>query len=102
MIKILHTSWGYDMTSNDYCKILEENGKTAKCQMIGGKYLNGGGYNGEEVPDETKTFGEPFRVRVKGNGYYKGSYPFCVSGNSKRMGFWSEWKGTPNYYNTMD
>ena len=35
--KTLHTSWGYNMTINEFCKIIEVSptGKTCKCRMVG-------------------------------------------------------------------
>ncbi len=106
---ILHTSWGYDMTINNYCKVLENTGKTVKCIMIGTKG-NFDGHNGEVEPDASREFGQPFRLRIrKGNDnekcYYSGSYPYCAgSGNftAKRQDSFELWNGKPNYENHDD
>ena len=101
--KIIKTSWGYDMTHNDYAIVISENGKTALCQMIGTKKVDGNGFTGSEVPDPSRTSGKAFRLRVKGDNSYKGSYPFCWGIDGiKRMGWFSVWSGSPDCYNYMD
>ena len=101
--KIIRTSWGYDMTHNDYAIIISENGKTALCQMIGAKKISGNGFAGSEIPDPSITRGKPFRLRVKDDNSYKGSYPFCWGrDDAKRMGWFSIWCGSTDYYNYMD
>ncbi len=107
--KIFYTSWGYDMTHNDYVLVLSETEKSCMVQMIGNKKLTGGGYTGEEVPDTEKKFGSPFRLLKRsykwgeGDTYLKGSYPFCLGDMSaKRLDSFRVWNGRPSYYNTMD
>lgn len=90
--KVLHASWGYDMTINDFCKIIEVSptGKTVVCRM-----LNKEGFNGfqGDVKSGKKLHGKKFRLRLKRWGdnsldslYFIGSYPFCHNSDSKRKG----------------
>lgn len=100
--KILHTSWGYDMTHNDYAVVISETDKTVLCQMIKGKNVSENMYGtGTSTPTSEYTGHKPFRLRIKGD-YFKGSYPFCSSDNNKRIGYFSVWEGKPNYWNTND
>jgi len=105
---MLHTSWGYDMTINEFCKILEVSptGKTVVCQML---YKEG--FNGFQGPVKAgkKTYGPKFRLRVKDYGTWKsfnGSYPFIVRENkeksSMRMGYFGLHNGGEVYENHMD
>ena len=105
--KIINTSWGYDMTHNDYAVVLDQTEKTILCQMLGNKQIDGAGFEGKEVPDVSKTIGSPFRLRIKGdesNTYFTGSYPFVISknGESKHKGYFNIWSGQPNHYNYND
>lgn len=101
---ILMTSWGYDMTINDYCKVLENTGKTLKCIMVGIRVDNDNGAgNGHSMPVSEMEIGEPFRIRIRSHNDFislVGSYP-CAKG-STRKGYWYVWDGSPNYYNTRD
>lgn len=99
----LHTSFGYDMTINDFAVIVEvsKTGKTVMARMVK-KSTNGlehgpGGSGKASATDEM--YGEKFRLHVRYWGrmkefYFVGSYPFC--GNSKRKGTFSVAKG--EYY----
>jgi hypothetical protein len=107
MNNIYVTSWGYDMTINDYIKVLENNGKTAKVVKIGMKVVDDNGRgNGRSYPDETRIVGEPFRLRVKkygeGDIVLRGSYPFTDGSTSKRSGTFYKYSGKGDYYNTWD
>lgn len=101
---ILITRWGYGMTLNDYCKVLENTGKTVKCVMIGIKIIDDYGMGtGRSVPCPDTIISEPFRLHIKSypNGFsYRGSYPFARE--STRKGCFYKWDGEPNYYNTWD
>ncbi len=116
---ILNTSWGYDMTINDYCKVMENTGKTIKCQKIG-KILGPESHAGNQssVPDKSRKVCKPFRIRISRGKpnindpggkavYLVGSYPFATEGksadcDSKRQGSWRPWDKTPDYENTYD
>lgn len=107
---ILHYSWGYDMTINEYCIVLESTGKTLKCQMIGTTLIEGDAQLGTVVPNPSHREGKPFRLRVKywekyGDYSYNGSFPYVVQSDgreSKQMGYFSKWDGTPDRENHMD
>lgn len=107
---ILHDSWGYDMTINEYCIVLSSTGKTFLCQMVGRKVTNDDGRGGgKAIPNPEYREGKPFRVKIRRykDGYISlpGSYPVHVNkdgSEDKRKGYWSIWKGTPNYHNTWD
>jgi hypothetical protein len=103
---ILKTSWGYNMTINNYCKVLENNGKTLKCVTISLHVENDNGLgNGRSIPVPDKEISEPFRIRIQrreNDFYLVGSYPFIKDKNSKRKGYWYVWDGKPDYYNTYD
>jgi hypothetical protein len=100
--KTLHTSWGYDMTINNFCQIVDVSptGKTVTCRMVAKTGFNG--YQGN-VKSGTETYGPKFRLKHNPEGWngeptFHGSYPFCgvdriedewlkVSENSTRMGY---------------
>jgi hypothetical protein len=97
----LHTSFGYDMTINDFAVIVEvsKTGKTVLCRMVK-KSTNGlehGPCGGGKASAGDEMHGEKFRLHVRewnSGVYFVGSYPFC--GNSKRKGTFSVAKG--EYY----
>ena len=117
---ILHHHWGYNMTINDYCRVLENTGKTIKCQKIGKKRVGDSTdpmvYS--VMPDKKRKICKPFRIRIaksypnindpKGeDGWLTGSYPYLdrETGDScenKHKGFWSKWSGNPDGENHAD
>lgn len=102
--KIIHTSWGYDMTINEYAVIIAETDKTVKCKMVQTAVSNDDGLgNGKAMPTLKET-GEAFRLHKRqwngGAIYFKGSYPYC--NGSKRSDCFSLWNGRANYHNTWD
>lgn len=100
---IIWASWGYNMTINDYAKVLENTGKTLKCVMISTKVFDDNGMGGgRSVPAPEKVTSAPFRLRIRPSGHIVGSYPFVANDKSKRFGYFSKWEGNPNYYNTWD
>ena len=95
---ILHTSWGYDMTINNFCIVLDV-GKTLKCQMIGTKWIQGSQQSGEGsvVPNPNDAYGKPFRLHIrKWKDKYSGkertsligSYPYVKGSEEKQKGYW--------------
>jgi hypothetical protein len=103
---IYYDSWGYDMTLNDYLKVLSSNGKTAKCVMIGARVEDDCGRgNGRSYPVPSVIKSKPFNLRIRegyeGQPYLVGSYPFCGD-DSKRRGSFSKNTGQGDYYNTWD
>ena len=98
--KILHTSWGYDMTINDYCIVVDETPKSVLCKMLDTKVKNDDGHGmGKATPTLNESKTKTFRLFKRGENF-KGSYPFC--GDSKRMGYFWVWNGRDNYQNTWD
>jgi len=103
--KIFYTSWGYDMTMNDYLVVLENSDKTARCVMIGSHVQNDDGMGrGKSFPDPEKATSQPFRLRIKQYGdtdiFLRGSYEFC--NGSKRRDTFMPYTNGGNYYNTWD
>ena len=115
----LNCSWGYSMTINDYCEVIElsKTGKTVKCRMIP-KSMNHGIYSGDgsgKAKAGEGVFGPVFRLKVGKGSYglsFTGSYPFCsaeklpidtkMSECSSRKGYWSVDHGEESYENHMD
>ena len=105
--KLLHTSWGYDMTINDFCKILEVSptGKTVKCMMVTRK-VDGDPWhpcgNGKAKAGST-TYGPVFRLKVgegwNGNPSFHGSYPYCVRDDEVEK--WKAYMGRKGYFSIV-
>lgn len=100
----LYTSWGYDQTNVDFCRIesISPTGKTLKCQRVFGSLISrdrGVDY----VAPSTKSINcPPVRLRVskwkgKNTGSFAGSYPFLSNirrkedCESKRLGYFSKY-----------
>lgn len=114
---ILHTSWGYDMTMNDFAVVLKNTGKTLLCQMVGCHTVEGNAYapGGATVKaNPADKYGKPFRVRINKGQWgvsLVGSYPYCETqarrepeDSSKRRGYWSIIEDTDKgfYENHLD
>lgn len=93
---IFSFSFGYDMTINQYYKVLSTKGKRAQVVEIGKKWVKGSpGYTGEVIPDPDNEVDEPTtalikddgNIRVKMFGRYHTAYPDS---------------GKPSYENHMD
>lgn len=93
---IFSFSFGYDMTINQYYKVLSTKGKRAQVVEIGKKWVKGGpGFTGEVIPDPDNEVDEPTtalikddgNIRVKMFGRYHTAYPDS---------------GKPSYENHMD
>ena len=93
---IFSFSFGYDMTINQYYKVLSTKGKKAQVVEIGKKWVKGDpGYTGEVIPDPDNEVDEPTtalikddgNIRVKMYGRYHTAYPDS---------------GKPSYENHMD
>lgn len=93
---IFSFSFGYDMTINQYYKVLSTKGKKAQVVEIGKKWVSGDpGYTGEVVPVPEREIDEPItalikddgNIRVKMYGRYHTAYPDS---------------GKPSYENHMD
>jgi hypothetical protein len=103
--RMLHTSWGYNMTINEFCKILEVSptGKTVKCRMLTKEGFNG--FTGTVEAGE-KMVGPEFRLKIDGGDYFHGSYPYIVRDtkeeSSFHMGYFGIYNGGKVYENHMD
>lgn len=100
--KIFHCSWGYDMTLNDYAKVIAQTDKSILLQECYTNVSNDDGRgNGKAVPGGLNPEGEKFRLffKVRDTGYGN-PYPYWAGGPSYRS--WHEWEGRPNYHNTWD
>ena len=100
---ILNTSFGYDMTINHFCVVVQK-GKTLLCQLIGKKSLSSD--DSSVIPDITNKFNSPFRLRVYLRDRYSllsGGYPAYEDGILFRKGAnWRIWNGKPVYENHED
>ena len=109
--RMLHTSWGYNMTINNFAKIIEvsPSGKTVVCRMLTKEGFNG--FAGE-VKAGQKMIGPKFRLKVK-DQYFNGSYPYIIKqpdnygfvtkeSGSTRMGYFGLYNGGKVYENHMD
>lgn len=97
--KILHRSFGYDMTFNVYAKIIKLNAKSAvavelKTAVVSGDPCSPGG-TGKARPVHEPN-GEPFIVYLKKATQGDWSH-FVGDGKS-----WSVWGGESNYENHWD
>lgn len=114
--KMLHTSWGYNMTINDFARIISvsPSGKTVVCRRLTKEGFNG--FTGP-VTAGTTMIGQKFRLHIKdgfgGGSCYVGSYPHCIkdvnddsmmkkSECSTRKGYWGEYNGSECFENHMD
>lgn len=100
--KIFHTSWGYDMTINEYVKVIKQTEKSLLVQecicSVTDDYGKG---NGKATTDGTLVKdAKPFYIKRKDTSYgsyWKGS----MNGNTSAS-LWNEWDGKANYHNTWD
>jgi hypothetical protein len=101
--RMLHTSFGYNMTINDFAKIIEVSptGKTCVCRKLNKVGFNG--FTGTAKAGEDM-HGPKFRLKIKGYTdwtSFVGSYPYCGD-RSKRFGYFSLYNGEEVYENHMD
>jgi len=85
--------WGYDQTNVDFIQVEEVSptGKSALCRMMGERIVGPQEPLAEWViPGEA--YGEPFRLRVKGD-HLVGTYPFVKGG--KRFDYFWRHEGKP-------
>lgn len=100
--KILHYSWGYDMTFNEYAKIIKLNAKSAVAVPM--KVMTNGGENGYMGTGKARPIhepsGEPFMVLFK--KFMGGDHLSIVGGKTTGGRTWSYWNGESNYENHCD
>lgn len=104
--KVLHTSWGYNMTWNDFCQIIEVSptGKTVVCRMLNTDTTGFNGFTGTVKAGKT-LHGEKFRLRVRESGSWGTSFVGTYSryeGRGGRKGYFSLYDGSDCYENHMD
>lgn len=104
--KILHKSWGYNMTINTYYLITKQNARSVVAHEICSKVVEDTGYmSGREVPVPE------MRKEPRGSDE-KAEYTFIVKGTPEHMSFIGGqfshskynhlWENEPNYFNHCD
>lgn len=84
---ILHTSWGYDQTNNDYFQVTALIGaRMIEVREIGASYKEQGYMCGHSTPIAGSFKGVPMRKMVNGNRIKVASYATA-----------GKWSGSPNY-----
>jgi len=103
---ILNGSWGYDQTSNEYCKVLKNTGKSLMCQKI--KTINHQDYDYSKgvmkvIPDPKQPEFKPFRIKIDKYDYggqpqvsLKGKMPLDNEGGGTKV-YWRKWDGSPGH-----
>lgn len=115
--KILHKSWGYNMTLNTYYLITKQDAKSVVAHEIGSKVVETTGYmSGREMPDPTTPIlHTDYSVEVKENEAHPRAiknYRFIAKGTAEHLSFvggglshslynWLH-DGQPNYFNHCD
>ncbi len=93
---IFSFSFGYDMTINQYYKVLSTKGKRAQVVEIGKKWVKGSpGYTGEVIPDPDNEIDEPTTALIKDDGTIR------VKMYSRYYTAYRD-SGKPSYENHMD
>lgn len=107
--KIFHTSYGYDMTINEYVKVIGQTEKSLlvkECYAIVRDDYGLGG--GNAVAGGLKKDGKEFRifrkVRTWTNPYTQetNTWESWVGSLHQCANSWSLWDGRPDYHNTWD
>lgn len=96
--KIFHTSWGYDMTINQYAKVIKQSPKSILLQecLADVKDDCGRGAGTATTQGSLRLNGEQFRL-------YKKTTPWGTSwAGGGECRYWSEWDGKASYHNTWD
>jgi hypothetical protein len=97
--KIVHATWGYNCTLNDFCLIVKETQRTVLLQQLKTARVSGDATAGAEVPisptnnpAELPLGEKPFRAQKK-------------SGRDNALRLWAKgrfyglWDGEPKHYN---
>lgn len=93
--KILHCSWGYDMTFNEYARVIAQTAKSVKVVRLS-TMTNGGenGYQGTGKAVPGPETGKTFTAINRGSAE---SPYFAFEGRH-----WSLWNGSADYENHID
>lgn len=101
--KIFHTSWGYDMTINEYAKVVKQSEKSILLQECYAAVSDDNGMGGGRATTDgtLKPNGDKFRLYKKVRKMHDGrTYESWAGGGQCR--YWSEWDGQSSYHNTWD
>jgi len=91
---LLHGSWGYNMTFNEFFRVIERRGKsTIVAQKLSNEKISGGGSSGKEIPGAPTGEVITFRESAKRPGSVK---------YSDHCRMYPSNEGREYYYNTMD
>ena len=91
---LLHGSWGYNMTLNEFFRVIERRGKsTIVAQKLSNEKITGGGYSGREIPGAPTGEVITFRETAKHPGSVK---------YSDHCRLYPSNEGREYHYNTMD
>lgn len=95
--RIIHTSWGYDMTINEFYVIRRQMNKTVEAEEIGTRIdsHDGFGQSGHEIPDVNRGTGRMVRFLVKRD--YQNELSFVGDGR-----WYGLHDGKSTYFNTLD
>lgn len=96
--KIFHTSWGYDMTINEYAKVIKQSPKSILLQECYAAVSDDNGLGGGRATTDgtLKPGGDQFRLYKKTTSCGE----TWAGGGECR--YWSEWDGRESYHNTWD
>ena len=103
--KIFRTSWGYDMTINEYAKVIKQSDKSILLQecyaIVKDDYGKGAG---RAKAGGLKEDGKKFRLSLKerDTGYGKPYTYWAGHLHGSGVDYWSEWDGQESYHNTWD
>ncbi len=101
--KMFHTSWGYDMTINEYAKVIKQTNKSVLLQECYANVKDDYGRGaGKAMAGDVKPNGDTFRLIKKERENYQGDKFAYWAGGQHSSQSWSEWDGQESYHNTWD
>lgn len=116
---VLHDSWGYDMTINEFAKVIQILPKSFRCVMIGKQSITEKNELTEldtkrVIPNKEHTEGKPFLVFKKypkdrsaypNEVWLSGSFPYVIQEDGteyKKEGNWRVAKDGDSFYENHD
>lgn len=103
--KIFHRSWGYDMTINDYVRVIDQTPKSLVVKECKVRVENDTGHGqGTAEPTGIKEDGEQFRmfkIQKTWKDYYTGEERTAINWVGGSHTWWL-WDGKANYQNSWD
>lgn len=105
--KILHCSWGYSMTINEYVKVIKQTEKSLIVQECYAEVKddNGMGSGRASTNGQIMKDAQPFSIKLRERVDYQGQTHRSLIGNmpgNSSAGYWQEWDGKESYHNTWD